>query len=570
MGTGGVAFIKLACFPGKAGVTMKGPCSSTLASLHKPPPSCQIRSLPLATFPIANADFVDNTHESWRKDPGLRVNVAHCFGLCLVIFYLVYDGGLLNGLQAIAAWNVFLDYPRGPILGLYAATLFLPSIVTAYIGDYMSARYGRRLALATGTFLAFVGALVNTFATNAGMWVAGRIIIGAGSGIAKVAAPALIQEIAHPRIRPIIAACYYPCFYFGSLLSALLCFAGLYMQGSWSWRLPSLAQGLGPLIVLAVLYTCPESPRWLISKGKISQASHILSKYHANGTTDDPLVQWELAEIETVLEKERICQQSSYLDFFRTPGNRRRLIVALSLCIGLNWVGNGIVSYYLTPVLISVGIVSPVQILLLTSGLAIWNLLLAFGAAFNVERFGRRPLFLVSLVGMLISYCFLMGFSAGFSTTGSRGFGLAVVPILFIYYGFYDIAWSPLPVPYTAEIMPYNLRTKGLAIFTSVGTFANAFNQFVNPIALRSLAWKYYALYIAILIFYLIFAYFMYPETRHHSIEEVSMIFDGRKGAITELNDAAIQQVQKGTVETFERCEGRKADGGGVARVEVA
>lgn len=51
----------------------------------------------------------------------------------------------------------------------------------------------------------------------------GRALMGAGGGIAKVAAPALIQEIAHPRLRPMIAACYYPFFYFGSLLSALLC-----------------------------------------------------------------------------------------------------------------------------------------------------------------------------------------------------------------------------------------------------------------------------------------------------------------------------------------------------------
>lgn len=58
------------------------------------------------------------------------------------------------------------------------------------------------------------------------------------------------------------------------------------------------------------------------------------------------------------------------------------------------------------------------------------------------------------------------------------------------YYGFYDIAWTPLPVSYTAEILPFGLRTKGLAIFTSVGTMANSFNQFVNPVALQALTWK--------------------------------------------------------------------------------
>lgn len=158
------------------------------------------------------------------------------------------DAGLLNGLQAVTAWNEFFDHPKGTILGLYAASLYLPSIVTAYLGDFLSQRFGRRVTLALGSFLVLAGGFINTFANSAGMWVAGnypsppppllwclwdyvlklgtcsgRAIIGGGGGLAKVAAPALIQEIAHPRLRPMLASCYYPFFYFGALLSALLC-----------------------------------------------------------------------------------------------------------------------------------------------------------------------------------------------------------------------------------------------------------------------------------------------------------------------------------------------------------
>ncbi|KAH7168188.1 general substrate transporter [Fusarium sp. MPI-SDFR-AT-0072] len=497
----------------------------------------------------------NNTHQSWRKDSCLRRNIADCLGLCLVIFYLGYDASLLTGLQALDSWAIFLHHPKGPILGLYTATLFLPSIVTAYVGDYLSQHLGRRFALALGSFLVLAGSFVNALAINPEMWVAGRVIMGAGGGIAKVAAPALIQEIAHPRLRPMLACCYYPFFYFGSLLSALLCFAGLHISGSWSWRLPSIFQIVGPILVLLTLARCPESPRWLVFKGRLTQASAVLGKHHANGAANDPLVEWELAEIQASLEEERANLQVSYLDFFKTPGNRRRLAVLLSLCVGTNWVGNGIISYYLTPVLRSVGVTSPLQITLLTSGLAIWNLILAFGAALNVERFGRRPLFLVSIIGMLLSYGVVMGISFGFASTKKSGMGIAVIPFLFLYYGFYDIAWSPLPVPYTAEILPFKLRTKGLAIFTSVGTLANSFNQFVNPIALEAIAWKYYAVYIAILIFYLVFAYVMYPETKHHTIEEVSMIFDKKDGQIEHLGNIAIQKIEKDGGESFEHHE---------------
>lgn len=105
---------------------------------------------------------------------------------------------------------------------------------------------------------------------------------------------------------------------------------------------------------------------------------------------------------------------------------------------------------YLTPVLQSVGITSAVQITLLTSGLggrafdkafttlltntspAIWNLILSLFAALHVERFGRRPLFLISIAGMLASYAFVMGFSAGFAESHKASLGIAVIPFLFL------------------------------------------------------------------------------------------------------------------------------------------
>jgi hypothetical protein len=69
---------------------------------------------------------------------------------------------------------------------------------------------------------------------------------------------------------------------------------------------------------------------------------------------------------------------------------------------------------------------------------------------------------------------------------------------------------------------------------------------------MRKLTDGSYAVYIAILVFYLVFAYFMYPETKHHTIEEVSMIFDKRKGEIKELNDLAIREVERHAVETYQ------------------
>ncbi|KAI5449604.1 hypothetical protein NCC49_004534 [Naganishia albida] len=483
---------------------------------------------------MAKTDWIsvaNNTHAVWYKDAGLRWNVLYGLGLCLVIAANGYSGSLLTGFQAMPAWQKFFLHPKGNRLGIMAASYFLPSVFTAFIGDYLSTRYGRRACIGVGNLLVLAGSLVNAFAVNIGMWIAGRAIIGAGVGITKVAAPVLIQEIAHPRLRPILGSCYQTFAYIGSAVGALVTFAGLYVPGDWGWRFPSVLQALGPIMILIVTWFCPESPRWLLKQGRVEQAHAVLATYHSNGDLDDPLVQLEMREMADALEREARNQQVTFMDFVRTPGNRRRLWVLVLLAFSLNWMGNGIITYYLSPILKSVGIIKPVQITLINAGLAIWNLVIATTAAINVDRFGRRPLFLTSVVGMLLVFSTIMGLSAGYAISKNTAIGIAVVPFLFIYFGFYDIAFTPLPIAYTVEIMPFSIRSKGMALFTATATLGNSFNQFVNPVALGALGWKYYSVYIAILIFYFINIFFTFPETKKLSAEQASIVFDMTKGA---------------------------------------
>ncbi|KAH7168190.1 hexose transporter protein [Fusarium sp. MPI-SDFR-AT-0072] len=476
-------------------------------------------------------ELPNNANPLWYKDTGLRRNVALGLGLCLVIATNVNQASLLTGFQANPAWQKFFKAPTGALLGIYAASFFLPSIFTSFIGDFLSTKLGRRWCIIIANIIILAGALINTFAISIGMWCAGRAIMGAGVGIVKVAAPILIQEISHPRLRPILGSCYQTFAYIGTFVAALMTYAGLYISGNWGWRFPSLLQAIGPVVVIIVAVLCPESPRWLIKNDREGQAQNILASLHANWDTNDALVKFEMEQIKTAIEKEGLQKDASFLDFIRTPGNRRRLVVLVALACSLNWMGNGIISYYLAPVLRSVGISSPVQITLINAGLALWNLILAALAAVYCDKAGRRRLFLTSTAGMLCSYVVVMGLSAGFANTKSKPIGTAVIPFLFIYFGFYDIAFTPLPIAYTVEIMPFAIRSKGMALFTSTATLGNAFNQFVNPIALKNIAWRYYAVYIGILVFYFIFIFFMFPETKRLSAEEASKVFDfDRKG----------------------------------------
>lgn len=132
---------------------------------------------------------------------------------------------------------------------------------------------------------------------------------------------------------------------------------------------------------------------------------------------------------------------------------------------------------------------------------------------------------------MLFSYCLITALSATFANTKNSATGIAVIPFLFVFYAFYDIAWTIQCYSYTTEILPYDLRTKGLAIFVCVQNLALAFNTYVNPIALAAITWKYYTIYIATLTAVLIIIYFYFPEIKGLTIEEISLVFDqGMRG----------------------------------------
>jgi MFS family permease len=185
-------------------------------------------------------------------------------------------------------------------------------------------------------------------------------------------------------------------------------------------------------------------------------------------------------------------------------------------------------SYYLVLVLNTIGITNVKDQTLINGLLQISNWLAAiFVGAMLVDRLGRRTLFLVSTCGMFVSYVIWTGLSASFDSTRSPSTGKAIVAFVFITFFFYAIAWAPLLQAYTVEIFPYTLRGRGVSIMyisTFVGLVVG--NQ-VNPIAMKNIGWKYYIVFCCILLCLILVIWFLFPETKGHSLEEIQALFDG-------------------------------------------
>ncbi|KAG8856603.1 hypothetical protein FRB96_006363 [Tulasnella sp. 330] len=296
---------------------------------------------------------------------------------------------------------------------------------------------------------------------------------------------------------------------------------------TWSWRIPSLLQALPSVLQLTLVWFVPESPRFLVSKGRDREAKEILGKYHGDGNMNHPLADYEFNEIKEALLMEKELEQPSYIRLFATKGNRRRMRIIVALGFFSQWSGNGLVSYYINLVLETAGIEQTSLKTLINAILQLFNFFMAIGSAAIVDRVGRRTLFLISNCGMLVAFGLWTMLSALREQTGSKVAGQATVGIIFLYYGFYDIAYSPLLVAYTVEILPFNVRAKGFAVMNFTVSFALIFNQYVNPVALKKLGWKYYLFYCGWLAFELVFVYFYLWETKGRTLEQTAALFDG-------------------------------------------
>ncbi|EEY15272.1 sugar transporter [Verticillium alfalfae VaMs.102] len=366
-------------------------------------------------------------------------------------------------------------------------------------------------------------------APNEKTFTLSRLVIGLASGWLGNSSPLLVNEIAHPKQRSIANA--------------------LYMCGcDWSWRIPVLLQALIPLLALPGFLMSPESPRWLISVGRVDEAADLLAKHHAGGNRDDPLVVYQLSEIETTITAEKEASSSaSYADMVKTPGNRHRLFISVTLGFFAQWAGNGVVSYYLPLVLDSVGVKTVTEQTLISACLNVWNLGWAVAAAMNVDRLGRRFLFMSSGVTMLTSFIIVTGLSGAFASSASSSVGMAVIPFLFLFFAGYDIALTPFLTAYPCEIWQFSLRSRGLTVAWCTTVASIFLNTFVNAIALDAIGWKYYFVFIVVLSLMIITVFFGYPETRGYTLEQMAIVFDGVDAPVNSSNlmekNAAVSHV---------------------------
>lgn len=439
---------------------------------------------------------------------------------------------MMNGLQSVSHWQSYFGTPTGATLGIFNAAYPLGGIVGVFLISPVADRYGRRVGIAVGSGLCCIGAALQGGAMNLAMFVVSRLFIGAGSVvIAGVGAP-YITEIAHPAQRSTATALFLTFYSLGSITAGWSTFGTFRIDGDASWRIPSALQGLPSVIQIVFVWFVPESPRWLVSKGREDEALAMLVKYHGEGDAQDPVIVFEYQEITRALTEEKEVAGTTAMDtareFMSRPGNRKRILIIIWAAICSQMSGNAFVSYYLSPILSSVGLKSDLQQTLInaTSQMVSWFSALYFATL--PQKLGRRTMFLWSLVAMWVIVISITAGSAVFANNeNNKAAGYAVVVLLYLFSPAYNFGFNGNLGLYIPEILPYHLRTRGLSFFYFVQFCFMILSNFAVPVGLQDIQWRLYIIFVVWIMVEFAGVYVLFPETKGPSLEDIALIFDG-------------------------------------------
>ncbi|VUC30246.1 unnamed protein product [Clonostachys rosea] len=475
---------------------------------------------------------LDTKH--WWRHKNLRLLNLLLLVPLLSVYSQGFDGSMMNGLQSVSNWREYFGTPSGATLGIFNAAYPLGGVIGVFFISPVADNYGRKVAIGAGAGLCCAGAAIQAGAVNLPMFVISRVVIGAASVLVGGVGAPLITEIAHPEHRSTATALFLTFYSLGAITAAWCTFGTFRIDGSASWRIPSALQALPSVIQLITIWFVPESPRWLVSKGRKEEALAMLTKYHGEGDAGDPVVLFEYHEITTALEAEEEMAQHTYFgalkEFVTNPGNRRRLAVMVWAAICSQMSGNAFVSYYLAPILSSVGLTSDLNQTLVNATMQMVSWFSAMYFATFPEKFGRRVLFLWSLVFMwLIDIAITAGSAMFQKDQTNQAAGYAVVALLYLFSPAYNLGFNGNLGLYIPEILPFRLRTRGLAIFYFTQFGFMILSTFAVPVGLENIKWRLYPIFVAWVMVEFVGVYLLFPETKGPSLEDIAIIFDGPK-----------------------------------------
>lgn len=436
---------------------------------------------------------------------------------------------MTNGMQVLPSWQDRFGHPEGSTLGFFGASSAIGGVVPFIFLSWIGDKFGRRVPTALGSIIIITGVLIEFFATSLNMYIGGKIVLGFGSSLIQMGAPVLVTELSHPKERVRVTTFYNTSIVLGYVIGAWATYGCFQIPNSWSWRLPTLIQIVPSAYQLLLIFFCPESPRWLVAKGRPEKARDILIKYHGECDPQSTLVELEFQEITVAIAKEKE-QNITWKAFFSSAANQKRIALCFATALFSQSSGNLLVSNYLTEILKNTGVNDDKDITLVNGMVTLWQYIVALSVTALIDRFKRRTFFVIGSGGVVVTFIAWTIAAQQYVDKGSLPAGKVVLACIFIFQAFYTFAWTNLVVTYPLEVVTYQMRAKAWAFVLLTIQVSSIFGSYVNPIALQNISWKFYIYYCVWVTAIFLIVYFFFVETAGPTLEELSYLFEGESG----------------------------------------
>lgn len=339
----------------------------------------------------------DDTQGQVQRTPQFVYTLA--FFAAIGGFLFGYDTGVVSGAMLLLQPEFELDSVWEEMV--VSATILFAAIF-ALVGGPLNDRIGRKAVTVVASLVFTGGAVLLGVAQNKVMLLAGRSILGVGIGLASMTVPMYIAECAPVHLRGRLVTVNNLFITGGQFVASILDGVFSYdKKNGWRWMLglaavPSAVQFVGFLFL-------PESPRWLIKHGRITEAREVLQK--CRGTEN---VEEELNTVRELCEEDQRLMEDTgkeniLMKILRTPSVRRAVLVGSGLQLIQQVSGINTVMYYSATIIRMTGVRDTSLAIWLAAMTAGVNFVFTILGVWLVERIGRRPLILGSLVGVLIS-----------------------------------------------------------------------------------------------------------------------------------------------------------------------
>jgi sugar porter (SP) family MFS transporter len=437
-------------------------------------------------------------------------------GIIAMDFFVEKYGYLqANGVYALSSNDKSL------IVSILSAGTFVGALLGYPAGDFLGRRWG--LILACSIFS--LGVIFQTAATVLPLFIVGRVVAGLGVGIISCIVPMYQSECAPKWIRGAIVSAYQWFITIGLLIAAIVNNGTKNMNSYSSYRIPVGIQLVWAAILAIGMFILPESPRYLVLKGRIERAHQSQARL-ASSKVDDPQVEADIKELITNTELMKVYGSGTYLDCFKMgpQKNLLRTLVGIFLQAWQQLTGINFIFYYGTTFFSSSGISNPFIITIATN---VVNVGMTIPGMLLMDKLGRRNILIIGAAGMLVCEYIIaiVGTIVGQSNESAQR---TLIAFVCVYIGFFASTWGPAAWVVTGELYPISIRAKCMSLSSASNWLFNFALGYATPYMVDpdkgNLGSKVFFIWGSTCLGCLIFAVFCIWETKGLSLEQVNYL----------------------------------------------